>query len=46
MHDGDPEWVRLQENTTEMQSYLMAENLNGIAYFDASEVGEDFFVPR
>ncbi|MGH1482189.1 MAG: DUF6615 family protein [Geminicoccales bacterium] len=46
MHDGDPDWVRLQESTTELQSYLMAENLNGIAYFDASEVGEDFFVPR
>ncbi|MEO1379956.1 MAG: DUF6615 family protein [Pseudomonadota bacterium] len=46
VHDDDPPWLRFEEDPSELQSYLLAENLNGIAYFEAAEFSEDFFVPR
>lgn len=46
VHDRDPDWLELARNPFEMQSFLETENLNGIAYFDATDVSEDLIVSR
>lgn len=40
VQDREPEWMSLVERPSELQSYLRAENLKGIAFFDATDVAE------